>query len=112
MSALARDRVEQLLGLGGPELLEEMIELFVSFVAEQLDKLDRAADDLEIARRLAHAIKSSAGNLGASALQQAAGELERAANDGVADPAAAAPRLRGLYTEAKAALNAALEESR
>ncbi len=53
------------------------------FLDGQRDAMDRVAqalacDDLPTAQRHAHTLKSVAGNLGASALQEAAGALEQA----------------------------------
>ena len=66
---------------GEPDLLRELITLFLRDTPERLDTALRAlaASDFDTAGRAAHSVKGSAANLGAHALQAHAGTAEAAA---------------------------------
>ena len=68
---------------GEPDLLRELITLFLRDTPERLDALRRALarDDLETTGRAAHSLKGSAANLGAAGLQSLAASAETAARD-------------------------------
>ena len=67
---------------GQPDLLIELVTLFLRDTPERLqDLLARPLDANHVAR-VAHAVKGSAGNLGAMALQECASALEQAAHHG------------------------------
>lgn len=86
--------------LGGERLLREMILLFLQHGPERIDAAEQgsAGGDLARVEHACHSLKSSAGNLGATALQQAAAATEHAAEAGdAAAVAAALPLLAGLY---------------
>jgi len=72
-------------------------------VREALESGDRA-----LAERLAHSLKGVAGNIGALAVQEAAGHVERAARDGV-DASACVARLDVALGAVLASLRGALE---
>lgn len=80
--------LERLNRIGGQEFLVEMIELFLEHSPQRLDAAREAYRDGEVSAvyRAAHSLKSTAANLGASALQDAAARVE--------DRAAAEPPLR------------------
>jgi two-component system, sensor histidine kinase and response regulator len=66
--------------LGRPERYLSILQRFVDGQRHMADDLAEAlaVDDLRTAERLAHTLKTVAGNIGAGDLQQAAAELERA----------------------------------
>ena len=67
---------------GEPDLLAELLTLFLRDTPERLESLgDRPLDANHVAR-VAHAVKGSAGNLGAMVLQECASALEQAAHRG------------------------------
>ena len=68
---------------GEPDLLRELITLFLRDTPERLDALRRALarEDLETTGRAAHSLKGSAANLGAAGLQTLAASAEAAAHN-------------------------------
>jgi len=87
------------------------LKLLRQFVAEQGQALDAIgaaleAGDRALAERLAHTLKGVAGNIGATAVQPAAGDLERSIRDGVS--ATALVSARAAVSEALDPLIAAL----
>lgn len=75
------DRQALLARLGGnEELIQKFVTMFFDSADEHLGLLQQAAEtsDIEQVRAKAHAIKGSAGNVGACALSAAAAELEKA----------------------------------
>jgi HPt (histidine-containing phosphotransfer) domain-containing protein len=104
---LDEEALERLKSLGGTELLAQMIDLFLEHGAERMQAAlagerngDRALMELA-----AHSLKSTAGNLGAQALQHAAEAVERVAAG--AEQLALADLMRELearFAEACAAL--------
>ena len=70
-------------------LLGEVVKLFLDDARRHLERLAQAiaAGDLHQAGRIAHSIKGSSANIGAHAFREAALKVERAAQDGVLDPA-------------------------
>lgn len=82
------DRADLLTRLGGNQsLLPKMVKLFITSADEHLKLLCAAASagDSDQMRAKAHAIKGSAGNVGACALSAAAAELEKAVREGDLD---------------------------
>jgi HPt (histidine-containing phosphotransfer) domain-containing protein len=75
-TAILDDMIEAI-GLGA---LRPVVELFLG-EAERLSAV-MVGGDREAARRAAHSLKSSAGQLGAAALSEAAAAVERAAEAG------------------------------
>jgi signal transduction histidine kinase/DNA-binding response OmpR family regulator len=78
--------------LGGKKtLVERVFEIFTATIAKQLDALDRALIDANSAElaRLAHSIKGAAANLDAENLRGAAAGLEKNAEAGDLNAAAA-----------------------
>jgi len=79
------DRDGLLTRLGGnQELLPKMVGLFISSADEHMKQLRQAAAEADVdqIRAKAHAIKGSAGNVGACALSDAAAALETAVKNG------------------------------
>jgi HPt (histidine-containing phosphotransfer) domain-containing protein len=81
--ALDPAAIERLHRLGGTKLVRGMIESFMTYAPTRMQAAHDAlaANDLEQIRQAAHALKSSAGNLGASMLQETCRTLEVAAAD-------------------------------
>lgn len=94
---------------GEPDLLRELLVLFLRDTPERLDALRRAlaCDDFETAARAAHSLKGSAANLGAGALQALAASAETSARQ--RDRATVASVLTALDAEF-AQVRAQLEE--
>ena len=84
---------------GEPDLLRELLTLFLRDTPERLDALTRAlaAADFDTAGRAAHSVKGSAANLGASQLQELASVAEIAARQ--RDAAALTPAATAVDAE-------------
>jgi len=97
--------IGQLLELGGPALLDELVTLFHDDVDRFLSELDCAlvGQDPVALRQAAHFIKGSSANLGATRLTAAAATLEQLAVIGDLDGAEA------LSTELASRCTAALD---
>jgi two-component system, sensor histidine kinase and response regulator len=109
---------DDLLAHIGNDAMRSVIDLFreearghTAIVAEAAAQPGDTAQR-ERARRAAHSLKSSAGQIGAAALAQAAAEAERAAERPAADLAPAAARLQRCLEETVAALPLRLNELR
>jgi len=63
---------------GEPDLLSELVSLFLRDTPERLQDLARHPLEAAPVARVAHAVKGSAGNLGAMHLQELASRLEQA----------------------------------
>lgn len=76
--------LERLARIGGQSFLVEMIELFLEHAPQRLATARAAFDAGEITAvyRAAHSLKSTAGNLGARALQDIAEQAEGRASAG------------------------------
>lgn len=105
--------VQRLQRLGGPGLVLQMIELYLQQGGERMTQLRSAvaASDARQVERTAHAIKSSAGNLGVLALQRVAEALEVLAAQGVVD-AELAGRAAAEYEASEAHLRRVAAELR
>jgi len=101
-----RSAIERLERLGGPDLVGRVAALFVELgrarMGAALDAVD--AGDLASVERAAHSLKSSAGNVGARALAEVAGKVERLAEEGRGDAVPAA--VAGMERELERALDA------
>jgi len=103
--------LESLRRFGGEKLLREMTALFLSSAPPRLAtaRVAAAANDAEGVRRAAHSLKSSAGQLGAMAMQQLCDQAESLAVAG------SHAQLLPLVAEIEAAfglVQSALEETR
>jgi HPt (histidine-containing phosphotransfer) domain-containing protein len=102
LSALTRLRQ-----LGGDELLSKMVDLFISHAEPAIEEASAglASGDLDVVRRAAHSLKSSAGNLGAQHVQRLAEMVELSAeNRTTAGLNELMTSLKSAYSEAKAQL--------
>ena len=77
-------RLAMLRRVGGDRLIRDLIDLLFENAPRKLAAARQAlaGGDADAVRRLAHALKSSAGNLGAADMQRAAADLECDADDG------------------------------
>ncbi len=76
---------------GEPDVLSEVLKVFLIDVPPRLDRLRNAwvAGNIEEVHRLAHSLKGSAGNIGASAMFEVCKELDdksRAGDVGAVGP--------------------------
>lgn len=80
-SSLEESAVERLRRLGGAQFAGEMIDLFLNYAQNQLSEARRAslAGDCAGVAKAVHPLKSSAGNVGATRIQELAGRLEETA---------------------------------
>jgi HPt (histidine-containing phosphotransfer) domain-containing protein len=94
------DVLERLRMVGGPKLVRELIELFIRYAPERM-AIARAGieqADLGVAQRALHSLKSSAGQLGVTAIQAGSGRGEAlAAHGDVAGVEAALAEIEALW---------------
>ena len=78
------DMLRQLTPPGEPDVLKEVLTLFLSEFPPRLEKLRnaQAAGNIQEVQRAAHSMKGSAGNIGARALFDACKEIEEASKAG------------------------------
>ena len=110
IDATALDRLQR---IGGAGLARQMIALFLEQGAARIEAAAAGCGDgdAEGVERAAHALKSSAGNVGAVRLQQAAEDAERAAESGDVEALnALVDALSTEYSAAAAALTGFLAE--
>ena len=91
------------LGHGRPDLLREVVRLYLDSAPGLLQELEgaAAADDLERLRQAAHSLKSSSAYVGALALSRRCGDLEEMARAGeVVAPAAMVAAIHVAYRAA------------
>lgn len=93
--------------IGGETLQREMIDLYLEHAPKWLALM--RGDDFEEAERAAHSLKSSAGNMGARAMQALAAQAEQAARQ---KDSAAVKALAAELVKAFAPVKASLEEQR
>ena len=86
------DVLENLRIIGGPKLVRELIELFVRSAPERIAAARAGIEngDLGAVQRAMHSLKSSAGQLGVTAMQNACRRAEHAATSGDATSAESA----------------------
>ena len=86
MAAAPVDRahLERLATRFGTHFLIQLIDLFIAQGRERMQAAEKgvAAADISAIISAAHALKSSAGNLGAGSLAQCAGDIERRGTSG------------------------------
>lgn len=84
LPADARPAIDEIRSIGGDELVREMMATFVRFATAHLERLHDAAEsaDLEGGATLAHTLKSSARQLGATQLGESCASAELAARGG------------------------------
>jgi len=99
------DVLEKLRIVGGPKLVRELIELFVRYAPERMASARAGIrdGDLSATQRALHSLKSSAGQLGVSAIQEACRRGEALAANGDATGAEAAlAQVEAAWPETKA----------
>lgn len=108
---LRLEAIERLRRMGGAQLVRRLIEMFLANGPDRIRILLEAvaAGDAAGVERSAHTMKSSAGNVGAVRLQEAAEQLESAASAGRIDRAVVT-RLVREHEASVAALRTLLEE--
>ena len=93
------DGLRQLTAAGEPNVLAEILQLFLDEVPKKIRALQATIDagDGAEAARLAHSLRGSAGNIGASSMMDACRRIEDLARAG--DLAAVTQLLPGLTSE-------------
>lgn len=105
------DELLSLSGDGDPELLVDLIKMFLDDGPEKVQTITEglAAGDLEAVERAAHALKGSAGSLGAVLVQRDCENLQVSSRNGDRERVEALARdLLGHFQEARAELEALL----
>lgn len=105
--------IERLRKLGGDEFVGQMIDLFLDYAETKITEARKAgaAGDLAGLAKAVHPIKSSAGNIGASRVQELATRLEELAKQpagGELNPLLG--ELEAAFAESKPALEAARKQ--
>jgi len=94
------EQLARLEKLGGPTFVRKMIGLFLEIVPQRLQAIEQglARGDLAAVEQAAHALKSSAGNLGCAEAQELCERIEglAAAGQGVTLPELFAPLRQSL----------------
>lgn len=85
----AESAIELLKSVGGDEMVAMMMQTFIQFAEERLAKLheERASGNVSEVASIAHALKSSARQLGAHAMGEACAVVEHAGKTGDNDGA-------------------------
>ena len=75
----ALDNIRALQSQGSPNILQKIIDMFISNSPQQLEKLEEAATtgNADLLRSAAHSLKSSSANLGATEMSAMCSELEK-----------------------------------
>ena len=104
---LDRAPIADLLDIGGPDLVQELTDLFLSDTPRLLSDIEAAlaAEDWEALTRASHSLKSSAFYLGALALSELSRQLESLSGSGDPEPCRAlCAQTPEAFEQAKAAL--------
>src|SRR5262249_2654080 len=96
-----RPILDELVEHVGPDVARSVLALFLSESAEFVATIRGGGDP---ARRAAHSLKSSAGQVGAAALAEAARQVEEALENGEGDTAALVATLDRCAAATEAAL--------
>jgi HPt (histidine-containing phosphotransfer) domain-containing protein len=93
------ETLRQLTPPGEPDVLQEVLQMFLSEVPPRIDRLRNAwaAGDIEEMYRAAHSLKGSAGNIGAQRLLAVCSQLDEQGRSG--NLAGSAPRIDALGIE-------------
>jgi len=104
--AIDRKALERMEEWGGPGMPRKMIDLFMTHTPERLAQLREgiARKDPEVAETGAHSLKSSAGNVGATRLQELCQKAELMAEEKDLGG------LEGILSQLEAAYSAACQE--
>jgi len=106
-----RASLESLRGLGGDDLVRQMVSVFIEYSSGRVNALKSAVDsgDLTAAAEAAHALKGSSRQLGLNEMADACSAVEVAAKRGELDNARTiAPTVLETYQQAAQALRAAI----
>lgn len=105
--------LERLRRIGGDGLLKAMMTSFLEYGPERIAdaRAAVAANDAKALSEAGHALKSSAGNIGATSLQIAAQKVERDALLADASLAALADELVAAFEDARSAAASARDAS-
>jgi HPt (histidine-containing phosphotransfer) domain-containing protein len=112
---LDRAAIDNLLELGGAELLSELAESFSGDIGSALPAVREAASagDARSVERIAHALKGSSGSMGARRMSAICAELQDAGGSGdLPRVPGLLGRLEGEFGRVRAALEAELAKSR
>lgn len=107
MSVIAALR--ELSGDGDESLFRELLELYVDDSTKQMKRLEESLSggDIKVAERIAHTLKSSSANLGATAMSKICREMEmHGRNQSVSGMSELLSETREAHKRAVAALNA------
>jgi HPt (histidine-containing phosphotransfer) domain-containing protein len=90
LDAAVLETLRQLNQPGQPDIIREVLTMFLADAPERLGAIDQAmqSGNTEALQRAAHALKGGAGSIGALALQACCRELEEAAKAGTLSGAA------------------------
>ncbi len=106
--------LEGLRELGGPELLTELAELFLEDVSGQLEAMREAieGDDALSVERVAHTLKGSCENMGATRIAALCAEIEEIGGSGdLARSSESLERIRAEFDRVRPALEAELSKA-
>lgn len=101
--------LKELGGDGDASLFQELLALYVDDSTQQLERLGEALsrNDLKVAERIAHTLKSSSANLGAMTMSRLCLQMEQCGREQrLADMGALLEPARAAHRRAVAALNA------
>lgn len=102
--------VQKLRRLGGDEFARQMIDIFLDFVPNKLAEARKAKEEANLKglEKAVHAVKSSAGNLGAARFRDLASRIESLARETSSEAAwALLPELLDEFQRVKSALETA-----
>ena len=102
--------VQKLRRLGGDEFARQMIDIFLDFVPKKLAEARQAKEEANLKglEKSVHAVKSSAGNLGAARFRDLASRIESLSRENKSQAAwALLPDLLGEFERVKNALETA-----
>jgi HPt (histidine-containing phosphotransfer) domain-containing protein len=105
-STINPDALTRLEDWGGPDLIQQMVRLFLESAPDRIDQIREAFGDDpgSVPERGAHSLKSSAANIGAEFVREVASKMEHAAAKGDLES------VRNLFTELESAYDAAKSE--
>lgn len=109
------ERISNLEKIGGKQFVRKLINSFHRNVSQKIENAKEGVrtGNLEAVERAAHSIKSSAGNVGATRLENISGNIEKIAeSDEDINYDDLISKLENAYDEIKPELNRILEEFR
>lgn len=114
-STIDTGAIERLRRIGGTALAKQMIDVYLAHAPQRVEAIVRGGEvgDVRALRRGAHSLKSTSANVGATAVQRLAAELEllaAAAEDGESAGNASSQQLTSGAAEVERAFAAARAE--